>query len=86
MFGRAGPFGNYEEHLGEIVFEFGPTIQELIILKIFSIFCTGGRFVKRSVSFWAIFRGGLYEEHLSEIILNLGHQIRRICSLKIFLF
>ena len=58
--------GPYDEHLSEINFEFRPAAQ--MLLKDFSIYSSGGHFVWRSITIWAILVEGFEKHFWSKIV------------------
>ena len=61
----------------ETIFEFGPAVQEEMVLKDFSIFSSGSHFVQLSK-----FGRGHCDQHLSDFFFKISAR----CSLKVFLF
>ena len=76
---------HHEEQFFEIIFEFGPVVQEeklfkdISYLELWQPFCSGER------SHLCNFGRGYHEEQFCEIILNLDQWFRRRCLLKIYL-
>ena len=54
-------------------------------LRPFSIFSSGGHFVKPKGTILAILVKG-HEEHFCEIVLKSSHRSKKRCCLKVFLF